>query len=85
METQKMNADVIVIGAGIVGCSAAFHLAEAGISTLVLEKGEISGEASGVNMGGLGGTGWGKSPSLQAFCHLAHVAPAARGRTHRAL
>ncbi|MBG92568.1 MAG: hypothetical protein CL792_01100 [Chloroflexi bacterium] len=65
METQKMNADVIVIGAGIVGCSAAFHLAEAGISTLVLEKGEISGEASGVNMGGLGGTGWGKSPSLQ--------------------
>ncbi len=60
-----MNADVIVIGAGIVGCSAALHLAEAGISTLVLEKGEISGEASGVNMGGLGGAGWGNSPSLQ--------------------
>ena len=63
--TQKLNADVIVIGAGIVGCSTAFHLAEAGISTLVLERGEISGEASGVNMGGLGGAGWGKSPSLQ--------------------
>jgi glycine/D-amino acid oxidase-like deaminating enzyme len=60
-----LNADVIVIGAGIVGCSAALHLAEAGISTLVLEKGEISGEASGVNMGGLGGAGWGNSPSLQ--------------------
>ena len=65
MGPQKLNADVIVIGAGIVGCSAALHLAEAGISTLVLEKGAISGEASGVNMGGLGGAGWGKSPSLQ--------------------
>ena len=65
MGTQKLNADVIVIGAGIVGCSAALHLAEAGISTLVLDRGEISGEASGVNMGGLGGAGWGKSPSLQ--------------------
>ena len=65
MGPQKLNADVIVIGAGIVGCSAALHLAEAGISTLVLDRGEISGEASGVNMGGLGGVGWGKSPSLQ--------------------
>ena len=60
-----MNSDVIVIGAGIAGCSTALHLAEAGISTVVLEKGEISSEASGVNMGGLGGAGWGNSPSLQ--------------------
>ncbi len=62
-----MNADVIVIGAGIAGCSTALHLAEAGISTVVLEKGEISSEASGVNMGGLGGAGWGNSPSLQEY------------------
>jgi len=56
---------VIVIGAGIAGCSTALHLAETGISTIVLERGEISSEASGVNMGGLGGTGWGNSPTLQ--------------------
>jgi len=62
-----LNADVIVIGAGIAGCSTALHLAEAGISTVVLEKGEISSEASGVNMGGLGGVGWGNSPSLQEY------------------
>ena len=54
-----------MIGAGIAGCSAALHLAEAGVSTTVLEKGEISSEASGVNMGGLGGVGWGHSPALQ--------------------
>ena len=53
---------MIVIGAGIAGCSAAFHLSESGMSTLLLDMGEVSGEASGVNMGGLGGTGGGNSP-----------------------
>jgi sarcosine oxidase subunit beta len=62
-----LNADVIVIGAGIAGCSTAFHLSEAGMSTLLLDRGEVSGEASGINMGGLGGLGWGKSPNLQEY------------------
>ena len=62
-----MNADVIIIGGGIAGCSAAFHLAESGVSTLLLDRGEISGEASGVNMGGLGASGWGNSPGLQEY------------------
>ena len=60
-----MKADVIVIGAGIAGCSAALHLSEAGMDTILLEMGEVSGEASGVKMGGLGGAGWGNSPGLQ--------------------
>ena len=62
-----MNADVIVIGAGIAGCSTALHLSESGISTLLFDMGEVSGEASGVNMGGLGGVGWGNSPKLQEY------------------
>ncbi|HEX5975139.1 MAG TPA: FAD-dependent oxidoreductase, partial [Rubrobacteraceae bacterium] len=34
-----MNAaDVIVIGAGVVGASVAFHLAERGVDTLVLDR-----------------------------------------------
>ncbi|UCG85621.1 MAG: FAD-binding oxidoreductase [Gemmatimonadota bacterium] len=39
--------DVIVVGAGIMGCSTAFHLAQRGISVLVLEKDTV----------GAGGTG----------------------------
>jgi cation diffusion facilitator CzcD-associated flavoprotein CzcO len=38
-----LNADVIVIGAGIAGCSAAFHLSESGLSTLCLSGGGKGG------------------------------------------
>ena len=46
-------ADVIVIGAGIVGCSAAVFLAEAGADVLVLEADEIACAASGRNAGSI--------------------------------
>ena len=32
-------ADVVVVGAGVVGASVAFHLAERGVDTLVLDRG----------------------------------------------
>jgi sarcosine oxidase, subunit beta len=35
------GADVIVIGAGVVGCSLAFHLARADVRVMVLDKGDI--------------------------------------------
>jgi sarcosine oxidase subunit beta len=35
------NPDVIVIGAGVVGCSIAFHLARANARVIVLDKGGI--------------------------------------------
>ncbi|MDQ3910593.1 MAG: FAD-binding oxidoreductase, partial [Actinomycetota bacterium] len=35
-------ADVIVVGAGVVGASVAFHLAEGGIDTLVLDRGGVA-------------------------------------------
>ncbi|MFI5352038.1 MAG: NAD(P)/FAD-dependent oxidoreductase [Candidatus Binatales bacterium] len=35
------NPDVIVIGAGVVGCSLAFHLARDGAKVAVLDKGRI--------------------------------------------
>lgn len=34
-----LSADVAVIGAGVVGASAAFHLAELGVDTLVIDRG----------------------------------------------
>ena len=51
--------DVLIIGGGICGVATAFHLAQFGEQVTVLERGEIAGEASGVNAGGLGGFGWG--------------------------
>src|ERR671917_2074143 len=32
------GADVVVVGAGVVGASVAFHLAERGVDTLVLDR-----------------------------------------------
>src|SRR4029453_7651629 len=35
------GASVIVVGGGVMGCSIAFHLAERGVDTLVLERGTV--------------------------------------------
>jgi glycine/D-amino acid oxidase-like deaminating enzyme len=43
--------DVAIIGGGIVGCSAAAFLAEAGASVELFERGELAGAASGRNSG----------------------------------
>lgn len=45
--------DVIIIGGGLHGCSAALHLARRGIKALVIEKDYIGRHASGVNAGGV--------------------------------
>ncbi len=55
---------VVVIGAGIVGTSTALTLAERGIEVVVLERGIVAGEASGLNAGLIGGGGWGREPDL---------------------
>ncbi|MDQ6640538.1 MAG: FAD-binding oxidoreductase [Pseudomonadota bacterium] len=47
------SADVIVIGGGLHGCSAALHLARAGAQVIVLEKDHVGRHASGVNAGGV--------------------------------
>ncbi|MCE2502278.1 MAG: FAD-binding oxidoreductase [Dehalococcoidia bacterium] len=60
------HSEVIVIGGGIAGTSAAYHLAEHGRSVTLLERGEIASEASGVNAGGIGALGWGHLPDLES-------------------
>ena len=61
------ETEVIIIGGGIAGASAAFHLAEHGREVLLLERGDIASEASGVNAGGVGAYGWGHLPNLEAY------------------
>lgn len=48
---SDQHADVVVIGAGIVGCSTAYYLAKRGAAVTVLEKGAIGGEQSSRNWG----------------------------------
>lgn len=40
------DAQVAVIGGGVIGLSAAFHLAEAGVDTVLLERGALGSGAS---------------------------------------
>lgn len=50
-ETLPAAADVVVIGGGIGGIAAAYHLARKGHSVAVVEKGYIAGEQSSRNWG----------------------------------
>ena len=61
------DTEVIVIGGGITGTSAAYHLAAQGRRVVLLERGDIASEASGVNAGGIGATGWGNVPNLESY------------------
>jgi glycine/D-amino acid oxidase-like deaminating enzyme len=45
------SADVVIIGAGIVGTSAAYYLAKSGHSVVLCEKGRVAGEQSSRNWG----------------------------------
>ena len=60
------ESEIIVIGGGIAGASAAFFLAGLGRRVTLLERGEIASEASGVNAGGIGAYGWGHVPNLES-------------------
>jgi glycine/D-amino acid oxidase-like deaminating enzyme len=49
--TEDVHADVVIVGGGFTGCSAALHLAEKGCSAVVLEATEIGFGGSGRNVG----------------------------------
>src|SRR5438093_7729338 len=50
---MRARPDVVVVGAGIVGLSIAFHLGQRGASVRVLERAGIGAGASGVQPGGV--------------------------------
>lgn len=49
--SKTESVDVVVIGAGIIGCSTAYYLARKGIRVMLCEKGRIGGEQSSRNWG----------------------------------
>jgi len=67
MRVTDVASEIIIIGAGIAGSSAALYLATLGHEPTVLDRGKVAGEASGLNMGGLGGSGWGEPPDLHGY------------------
>src|SRR5512135_770241 len=50
-EALPAHADVVIIGGGIIGTSAALFLAQKGVSVALVEKGHIAGEQSSRNWG----------------------------------
>lgn len=76
------EADVVIIGGGIVGISATLTLAEQGISVVLLEKGHIAGEQSSRNLGWIRKTSRhaGDVPLAQAADRLWAEMPARIGR-----
>jgi sarcosine oxidase subunit beta len=48
---MSQNFDAIIIGAGVIGISTAFHLAERGLKPVILERKEIGSGATGKSSG----------------------------------
>jgi len=61
-----VSTDVVVIGAGFTGCSAALHLAEAGVSVRLIEAETIGHGGSGRNVGLVNAGLWVPPDSVEA-------------------
>ncbi|MBX7236324.1 MAG: FAD-binding oxidoreductase [Caldilineales bacterium] len=51
--SQSMSYDAIVVGAGYIGCSVAYHLAAAGLRTTLVDRGGVGAGASRANYGNI--------------------------------
>src|SRR5260370_26863268 len=50
---MERGCDVLIIGAGIMGCSLAYELAREGVDVVVLDRGAVCAGFSAVNAGGV--------------------------------
>ncbi|MFQ5824796.1 MAG: glycine oxidase ThiO, partial [bacterium] len=73
---MKSSSDVIIIGAGIIGCSIAYRLAQEGLRVTVIEKGQSGEEASSAAAGMLAPqaeAAHGLHSSLSELCVASHA------------
>ncbi len=63
------NADVVIVGGGVIGCSIAYQLAKQGIRATVLERGRFGSGASGATAGVIGPL-WHLDPAHKAVFGL---------------
>ena len=47
------TGDVVIVGGGVAGCATAYYLAKAGIRSIIVEPGDLAGQASGFAAGSL--------------------------------
>ncbi len=52
MTALPSNADVVVVGGGVIGTSIAFHLSEAGVDVCLLERDQLAGGSTSRAAGG---------------------------------
>ncbi|MCS6862124.1 MAG: glycine oxidase ThiO [Abditibacteriales bacterium] len=69
---MAMTSDVVIIGAGAIGCAAAYHLAKEKLHAVVVDKGEVGREASWASAGIVSHASSGTSPYAQ-LCRASRV------------
>jgi len=53
LATIPSTIDTLIIGAGIVGSACAYYLSQNGVHSVLIDAGEVNGQASGANAGSL--------------------------------
>src|SRR5437764_1105054 len=49
---QSKHYDVVIVGAGVIGCAIAYYAARAGMQVAIVDKESVASEASQVSAGG---------------------------------
>jgi len=83
MSANAGAADVVIVGGGLHGCSAAYHLAARGLKPIVLEKHVVARHASSASAGGVRRLGRhpAEIPLAQASLEIWHLMGAVLGAT----
>ncbi|MEU7875286.1 FAD-dependent oxidoreductase [Dactylosporangium sp. NPDC049140] len=73
---RNHSYDVEIVGAGVHGLTAAYHVARRGASTVVFERGRRAAGPTGLNLDGTAIGVWGEhaGPYRTALAYAAHAA-----------